>query len=87
MGWTFEHINALPMPYVIEFLEELAENPPTHELVAAYLGYKSSSSSGSRSAEPTVEEMRLMSGPVRPFNSLPPALQEVMKLHAGEKIN
>lgn len=85
MGWTFEHINALPMPYVIELLDELAENPPTHELVAAYLGYKGSSTS--LSAEPTVEEMRLMTGPVRPFNSLPPALQEVMKLHAGEKIN
>ena len=49
-------------------------NPPTHELVAAYLGFGEQDSAPA----PTPEEAALLQRPAREFSTLPKFIQDAM---------
>lgn len=40
-GWTWEYVDDLNLPRVMEIYRGLAQKPPVHWLVASYLGFKS----------------------------------------------
>jgi hypothetical protein len=39
-GWTFEMVDALPFPKVLELFEYWADCPPEHLLLKIHTGYK-----------------------------------------------
>jgi hypothetical protein len=59
-GWTYGEIDGLTLPQVVELKTYWRENPPVHQLVAAYMGYKPPADPGQeQSGEGMAELMRM----------------------------
>ena len=78
-GWTFDQFDAAPFPQVLKQLEYWAEHPPTHELVAAFVGFKPSKSHLNR------WEREAASIEAIPANAVPAYVLEQMRKFQAEK--
>lgn len=61
-GWTFQDIDEMFLDDANLALEQLNTSPPTHELVAAYLGFKPKEPAKRVRKEDVAEIMKFLGG-------------------------
>ncbi len=84
--WTFDEIDALPFPQVLKQLEYWAENPPAHELLKGFVGYKGAAGKPSRRGELNRWDREAMPPSSASLPTPPPYVLEAMKKHKPEPV-